>query len=94
MIVKKHSANKRLVLAVCDSEILGKVFEEENLQLDLSSDFYKGEEMNKKELRFLIKKADIINAVGNEAVDFFMREKLIEKKDILYIKKIPYVQIC
>ena len=45
MIVKIHKMpDGRSVIAVCDSNLLGKKFEEKNLQLDLTADFYKGSE--------------------------------------------------
>ena len=45
MIVKKHiTQDKRLILAVCDKELLGRCFEESSLQLDLRGEFYNGEE--------------------------------------------------
>ena len=45
MIVKIHNNEGRLILAICDKDILGKKFVEEKKQLDLSSGFYKGEQM-------------------------------------------------
>ena len=49
MIVKVHSDKNRLIVAVCDNEVFGKKFYEGELQLDLSSDFFKGEEMKEEE---------------------------------------------
>ena len=62
MIVKKHSQNNKLVLAICDEDLLGKTIEENDLILDLKSDFYRGEEMNETELKQLriIKKLEIL----------------------------------
>ena len=44
MIVKIHKRDDRTILAVCDSDLIGRTFTEGERQLDLSSDFYKGEE--------------------------------------------------
>lgn len=92
MIVKKHVNEGRLVLAICDSDIIGKKFSEDNKQLDLTSSFYKGEEMEKEELKKLIKKAHIINAVGKESVSFLIKEKLVDKKNIIEIENVPHAQ--
>jgi hypothetical protein len=49
MIAKIHKTfDGRNVLAVCDSDLLGKKFEEKDLQIDLNSDFYKGKKKKKK----------------------------------------------
>ena len=55
-IVKLHkSPEGKTILAVCDAEIAGKYFEEGDLQLDLSSNFYKGEEMAEPRIKELFK---------------------------------------
>jgi len=92
MIVKEHINEGKLILALCDKNLLGKKIEDQNIQLDLSSSFYKGEEADIEELKKLIKKAYIINAVGKKAVEFLEKEGLIEKENIIYVKKIPHAQ--
>ena len=45
MNAKVHrTKDGRLILALCDSELLGKVFVEGDVKLDLTTDFYQGEE--------------------------------------------------
>ena len=92
-IVKKHLSNRKLILAVCDPHILGKKFEEKNLQLDLTSNFYKGDEMSEEELAQVIKKAYIINVVGNKSINFFIQRVIIKKENINTISNIPHTQI-
>jgi len=93
MIVKEHIiANNRLMLAVCDKEIIGKKFETPDLKLDLSSDFYNGKEKTEKEIVKLFEQAYMINLVGQESVGLGLKSGIISKKDIIKIKDIPYVQ--
>lgn len=93
MIVKEHiTANKRLILTVCDKEIIGKKFETDDLKLDLSSDFYKGKEKAEKEIVKLFEQAYMVNLVGQKSVKLGLKSKIISKKDIIKIKDIPYVQ--
>ena len=93
MIVKEHKTpdGKKLV-AVCDSELLGKKFEQGNLQLDLTSDFYKGEEKSGEELKEIIKNAYIVNVVGQESVAFFISLGIIEKCQVLEVDGVPHAQ--
>jgi len=89
MIVKKHiTPDKRLILAVCDKDLLGKCLEENNLQLDLSGSFYDGTEKNAEETKKDMKKAYIINLVGKESVQLGIDMGLIE--NIKQVSKIPY----
>jgi uncharacterized protein len=93
MIVKKHSTSGRLILAICDPDLIGKKFTEEKKQLDLTSSFYNGEETEEKELKKLIKQAYMLNLVGKKAIDFALKNKLIEKGNILFVAKIPHAQV-
>lgn len=91
-IVKIHKlSDDRIMLAICDSNLLGKKFENGKHQLDLSSDFYRGEEMDDEKILSYIKRTYIINLVGEESIDFGIRYKLIEK-NIVVIKGVPHAQ--
>ncbi|MBU2560922.1 MAG: DUF424 family protein [Nanoarchaeota archaeon] len=92
MIVKVHSTPNGKLFAICDSDILGRVFEEKGRQLDLSSRFYQGEEMPEHELGKLLKDCYVINAVGKKSVAFLVRLKLIDDKNVMTIDNIPYAQ--
>ncbi|MBW3004713.1 DUF424 family protein [Candidatus Woesearchaeota archaeon] len=92
MIVKVHKKDERTVVAVCDSDLLGKKFEQGELQLDLTSDFYKGTEMDEKEAGDLVRNADIVNLVGKNSVKLGMQEGVIEEDHILEIDGIPHAQ--
>lgn len=94
MIVKIHKAsNGKKIVAICDSNLIGKKFEEKNLQLDLSSNFYKGEERAEEEILNIIKGAYIINLVGEKSIKLALKANVIDKKSIIKIKKIPHAQV-
>ncbi|MFQ5474289.1 MAG: DUF424 domain-containing protein [Candidatus Nanoarchaeia archaeon] len=93
MIVKVHEAPEGILLAVCDDDILGKKFETDRLQLDLTASFYQGEEMSEDELRELLKKAYIVNIAGEKSIAFFLKEGFVEKANIIRIQDVPHAQI-
>lgn len=93
MIVNIHkTSDGRRIIAVCDSELIGKKFEEHSLQLDLTSNFYKGEEKNEQEILELFKTASMINLVGKKSVELGIKTNIIDKKNIIKIKDVPHVQ--
>lgn len=92
MIVKVHKREGRTVVAVCDSDLIGKKFEEGDRQLDLTSDFYAGEERDEKEVGDLIRNADIVNLVGEEAVRLGLEEEVITQDQIIKIDGVPHAQ--
>ncbi|MEM4247108.1 MAG: DUF424 family protein [Candidatus Woesearchaeota archaeon] len=92
MIVKVHKRESRTVVAVCDSDLLGRKFEENGRQLDLTSDFYKGEERDEKEVGDIIRNADIVNLVGQNAVKLGLQEEVITQDHVITIAGIPHAQ--
>lgn len=92
MIVKIHKREARTVVAVCDAGLVGQKFEENGRQLDLASDFYKGEERDEKEIGDLIRNADIVNLVGREAVKLGLQEEVITQDHVITIAGIPHAQ--
>ena len=92
-IVAQHSSEGRLILAVCDSDIHGKKFEEKGVVLDLSSKFYHGEEKEAIAIEKLMLHAYTIHAVGKNAVAIATKLGLAAKEDIKVVAGVPHVQI-
>jgi hypothetical protein len=92
MIVKTHTSKEGILLAVCDSDILGKKFEDDKLQLDLTGGFYKGEEKSEDELREMLKTAYIVNLVGKNSVDFAIKEGIVSEDNVIKVQGVPHAQ--
>jgi hypothetical protein len=92
MIAKIHNNQGKMIIALCDSDILGKKFEEKEFILDLSSAFFKGKEATKEQLIPYLTKAYVINAAGKDSVGFLIENNMANKKDIKFVEKIPHVQ--
>jgi hypothetical protein len=92
MIAKKHNSESGMILAVVDDELLGKYFEEGRLQLDITSDFYRGRHVSEKELNELMSISYILNIVGRKSIDFAVKKKFIVKSKVLFISGIPHAQ--
>ena len=92
MIVKVQHTQGKTVVAACDTELLGRKFEENSHQLDLTSEFYQGKEVNDREAGDLIRNADHVNLVGKKAVQIGIDEDVIDEDQVKKIKDIPYAQ--
>jgi hypothetical protein len=92
LIAKVHKREDRTVVAVCDAALLGHKFTEGDRQLDLSGDFYKGDEMDDKAIGDLIRNADVVNLVGEEAVKLGLQEEVITQDHVITIASIPHAQ--
>ena len=92
MILNQHKREGKILAAVCDSELFGQKFEEKNKQLDLTSDFYNGEEKDDKTIGDSIRNADSVNLVGEKAVKLGIDEGIIDEEHVKKIAGIPYAQ--
>lgn len=93
MIVKKHVAGGRLILAVCDSDISGKKFTEGKLEIDLSSNFYSGTETAADEVKKLMKSSYIINLVGKDSLKTARELVAIDENNVIFIQGVPHAQV-
>ena len=93
MIIKEHKTeDERKILAICDSDLVCKRFEEGNRQIDLNSGFYNGEEKSEKEAANMIKGAYLVNIVGEKSIKMAIDMGIVDKKNIIKIKGIPHAQ--
>ena len=93
LVIKKHINKGKLLLAIADKDLLGKIYTEGKKQLDLKSNFYKGEKKTNQEIISLIKGSYIVNAVGEKTISFLEKTGFISTKETLKINNIPYVQV-
>ena len=93
MFVKIHTAYRK-VIAVCDSGLLGKKFEEGDLVLDVNEDFYEGKKVSEDELKEIIKEMieedATFNIVGENSIKIAIECGLIDDDFILRIQNIPH----
>ena len=96
MQVKKINSYRDIV-AICDSNLIGKRFEEEEKQLNIKESFYKGEEKTKEEVLKIIKEMNLENAtfniVGEESINTALESGIINKETIKKIDEIPFAMV-
>jgi uncharacterized protein len=92
MQVKVHVAYRKIV-AVCDSDIIGKTFSEGNKQIEVRDAFFRGEEKNKEDMIKFLKDQEkedaTFNIVGKESVDCAIIAGIISKDGIMTIDNVP-----
>ncbi|MEK6823908.1 MAG: DUF424 family protein [Nanoarchaeota archaeon] len=87
----------RDLVAICDSELLGKCFEEDLFQLNVKESFYKGEKKTEQEVIQIIKdmKSEdaTFNIVGERSTNCAIKAGLISKDSIKTIQGIPFALV-
>jgi uncharacterized protein len=93
MLIKVHRSY-RIIVAICDTDLLGKSFEEDIRQLKVNEHFFKGQEVPYTEAVEIIKKQMLedasFNIVGKEAIKAAQEANLITKENITTIQGMPY----
>ena len=91
--IKIHKSNNQEILAVCDKELLGKIFKDKDICLKVTESFYKGKLVKEDKAIALMKNTNNINIVGEKSIDLAIKSNLISEDNIIRIKKIPHAQI-
>ena len=87
----------RYIVAICDSDLLGKYFEEDKFQLDVKESFFKGDKKTEQETIEIIqdmKREDAtFNIVGEQSTNAAIKAGLISKDSIKTIQGIPFALV-
>lgn len=87
----------RDVVAICDSELLGKKLEQGEFQLEVKESFFKGEETNEEkaiELMKIMSQDDAtFNIVGEKSVNTALKAGIITEQGIKKIQGVPFALI-
>ncbi len=96
MFVKVHSSYREIV-AVCDSDLIGKKFEEDRFQLDIKESFFKGEETSEEKAIEIMKKMSAedatFNIVGKKSTKAALKAGIIFQEGIKKIHGIPFALV-
>ncbi len=93
MYMKKYNAEEKMIVAVCDKDIIGKKFREGELVLKLEESFYKGEEKCREEVIEALMSAAIANISGERSIACAVDCGCIDPETIIFIEGIPHAQM-
>ncbi len=89
--VKKVGGN--VVLAMCDSEVLGKTLREGKIVFHVKEEFYKGGLVTVEEAMDMIENSTIVNMVGKCCVEKAIKRGYVHPQAVLNIEGVPHAQI-
>ncbi len=84
---------RHVLVACCDSDLLGKTLKEGKISFEVRSNFYGGRLVYIEEAIELLKKATAANLVGSTIVNNAIREGLIHPRGVMTISNVPHAQI-
>ena len=87
----------RLAVAICDKELIGRILSEGIMQLDLTTIFFKGEEMSEDKVKEEIWRCALedanFNIVGERSIGLALELGLIEESGIRKIQGVPFALV-
>jgi len=87
----------RDIVAICDSELIGKKFEHGKFQLDIKESFFKGEEVSEEKVIQTINEMSredaTFNIVGKKAIETALKAGIISEEGIKEINGIPFALV-
>ena len=92
MQVKIHDSYRKIV-AIADSDLIGKTFEEDIRVIEVRDNFFKGEEKTREEVIGIMREFErddaTFNIVGKESIQTALDAGIIEEHGIARIDNIP-----
>jgi hypothetical protein len=90
--MKIYKVQQEVLVAVCDSDIVGKTFREGDLKIEVREEFY-GEEVGEEEVKLALQQATIANITGKKAVKFAIKIGIIDEKNVIKIGECWHAQM-
>lgn len=81
-----------VLVIICDSELIGKNFEEGDLKLKVKRSFYEGKEATAEECLKALKEATIANMVGS-IVERAVKAGFVHPSGVIRIQNVPHAQM-
>ncbi|TMT85250.1 DUF424 family protein [Haloterrigena sp. H1] len=93
MIVNERQTQEGLLVAVCDEDVLGETFEEGELSLTVTEEFYGGDAVEESTVIESLAQADVANIVGTRAVELAVEEGFIDEANVLEVDTTLHAQL-
>ena len=93
MIVNERETQEGLLVAVCDEDVLGETFEEGELSLTVTEEFYGGDEADESAVIESLAQASVANIVGTRAVELAVEEGFIDEANVLEVGRTLHAQL-
>jgi hypothetical protein len=91
--LRKIKYQETQIINICDLNILGKEISHGDFTINISQEYYYGEEIADEDAINLLKSSSIINLVGKDIVDLALSLNLAKKNSVKTIENIPFLMI-
>lgn len=92
MILTERETDQGLLVTVCDRDILGETFEDGEISLTVTEEFYGGERVETETVIETLDRASVANIVGTDAVALAIDEGFVKEERVLEIDGTQHAQ--
>jgi hypothetical protein len=91
--MKVYRVEKEVLVAVCDSELVGKTYSAGDFRIEVKEEFYGKEDVGEDEVKGALESATIANITGEKAVKLAIKLGIIDKENVLKIGECWHAQM-
>lgn len=93
MILNERRTEEGLLVSVCDPDVLGETFEEDQISLTVTEEFYAGDEVDEDAVVDSLRRASVANIVGERSVGVAIDAGIVEEANVLAIEDTLHAQL-
>tara|TARA_Y100000310_G_C20613488_1_gene779295 strand:+ start:831 stop:1121 length:291 start_codon:yes stop_codon:yes gene_type:complete len=90
--MKTYKREAGLLVAVCDADLVGKTLKSGDLDVNISTQFYKGKQVGADAVLKALKGAFAGNFFGKKAVKLAIKIGVVEEDGVKKIANVPHAQ--
>jgi hypothetical protein len=93
MILNERETEEGLLVSVCDDGLLGETFEDGEVSLTVTEEFYAGESDDAETAIDSLTRCDVSNTGGTEAVEVALDAGIVEEANVLDVGETRHAQL-
>jgi hypothetical protein len=93
MILNERDTDEGLLVSVCDRDVLGETFKNEQVSLTVDPEFYDGELADEEAVIDSLARCSVANLVGSETVELAVENGFIDEENVLDIDGTRHAQL-
>ncbi len=93
MILCERDTDRGLLVSVCDPDVLGETFENGEISLTVTEEFYGGDEADEETVVESLSRAAVANIVGTHSVEIAIEAGIIEAGNVLELDGTQHAQL-
>lgn len=91
--LETYDTEQGLMVAAADESVVGELFEEGEVRVDVDEEFYGTTTVPREEAIERLRNAAIANLVGEDAVEAGIEAGIVEEENVLRVSGIPHAQM-